>query len=120
MFPFQHIGCLWSAFRAFPATPLVHALIVIMYDKSVWNVINLMRERVKKINPSSLSGKDKRLVYPGIALFSSKKAAEEFFWDIKLYMEACSTPNSAAEALLITNDKHHFFCFFQLSKIMIL
>ena len=23
----RHIGCLWSAFHAFPATPLVHALI---------------------------------------------------------------------------------------------
>ena len=23
----RHIGCLWSAFQAFPATPLVHALI---------------------------------------------------------------------------------------------
>ena len=23
----RHIGCLWSAFEAFPATPLVHALI---------------------------------------------------------------------------------------------
>ena len=78
------------------------------------------RERVKKIDPLSLSGKGKRLIYPGIALFSSKKAAEEFFWDIKLYMESCSTPNSATEALLITNDKHHFFRFFQLSKVMFL
>ena len=23
----RHIGCLWSAFQAFPATPLAHALI---------------------------------------------------------------------------------------------
>ena len=84
-------------------------------DEAVRSTFSAIKRKIINIHTGD---KAPKLIHPALVLFSSEKYMEEFFFDIKLYMESCVIcSNSDVEAFLI-NDDHRFFCFFLRSPIV--
>ena len=78
-------------------------------DDAVKNTFNSVQRRVDEQDVGERSPKE---IYPALTLFSSEKYLNEFFFDIKIYMESCLICSELkARAFLITDD-HRFFRFF--------
>ena len=78
-------------------------------DDAVKNTFNSVQRRVDEQDVGERSSK---VIYPALTLFSSEKYLNEFFFDIKIYMELCLIWSELkARAFLITDD-HRFFRFF--------
>ena len=93
----------------------VEEIYVHVEDKAVMDTFHTVK---KNIQDHHIEKKKEKLIHPALSLFSSDRYLDEFFMDIKLYMEACVVcSDSDAEAFLITDD-HRFFRFFLRSNVI--
>lgn len=77
-------------------------------DEAVKHTFHSVQRRVDEEDVGEGSPKE---LYPALTLFSSEKYMDEFFSDIKIYMESCMICSELkAKAFLITDD-HRFFRF---------